>query len=256
MAIKTLFSAHGKRKFHKLSSLLGLILLSFMFLAAGTAACKRAGEDVSEEKGPSIEEGILEFEGTVKTALGKYLYIPEAQGFDIIVQGKLDSGEVSTLIGKEVKGKGEFSPERPAVLLAKTIELKEDTGLWRPIFTRSEEFVLDDYLDLKTRDTFPALEDISYDKKDIWEGQEKAKIYGSLEKEDEIYKINVVDNKGEQVGKIIVDNISDFGLYHVRKLRLFDSFWFYITVKDTVDWQVRRKTREMFQADVLAAGLF
>jgi len=39
-------------------------------------------------------------------------------------------------------------------------------------------------------------------------------------------------------------------------LRLFNRFWFYLDIKDTVDKKVRLKTKELFHADVLLAGLF
>ena len=42
----------------------------------------------------------------------------------------------------------------------------------------------------------------------------------------------------------------------LEKLGHFDKFWFYLDVKETVDWSQRRRTREMFHADVIFAGLF
>jgi hypothetical protein len=54
----------------------------------------------------------------------------------------------------------------------------------------------------------------------------------------------------------LVDNFTDFGNYYLKKLRLFDKFWFYMNVKETIDWSERRRTREMFHADVVFAGLF
>ena len=50
--------------------------------------------------------------------------------------------------------------------------------------------------------------------------------------------------------------MTDFANYYIHKLRLFDRFWVYLNVKDTVDAKVRRKTRELFHADVLFAGLY
>ena len=66
----------------------------------------------------------------------------------------------------------------------------------------------------------------------------------------------ILSDNDREVGKILVDNISDFAQYYVKKLGLFDRLWFYVNVKDTVEWSVRRKTRDLFHADILFAGLF
>ncbi len=174
----------------------------------------------------------------------------------------MDIGETQALVNNEIRGKGAFSPENPSILVADEIEIKEAEDVWRMVFTRSEEFAQDDYLDLKARDEFEVLANLSYDKKDGWEGKAKVKIYGRLLKRTEAgggeasYTIALLDDKGKEIGKILVDNITDFARYYVSKLRLFDRFWFYITVKETVDWSSRRRTRELFHADVHLAGLF
>jgi len=77
-----------------------------------------------------------------------------------------------------------------------------------------------------------------------------------LEELDGVYKIVVVDEEDQEVGKILVDSISDFAQYYVKKLGLFDYFWFYVTVKDTVEWSDRRNSRDLFHADIQFAGLF
>jgi hypothetical protein len=68
--------------------------------------------------------------------------------------------------------------------------------------------------------------------------------------------IIVTDEKGKEVGKILVDSTTEFANYYIQKLKLFDKFWFYIDIKETVDAKVRRKTRELFHADVIFAGLY
>lgn len=266
MAFRILVSTEGKSKSGKITRILGLSLVVFLLTTAGSIACKReAGEELaSGEEGMAIKKAINEFEGTVKVGVGRYLFIPAARGFDIIIQGQMESGDASTIVGKEVRGKGEFSPERPAILVANSIEVKESERDWRNVFTRTEGFVIDDYLDLKARDEFQVLKDLSYNKKEGWEGIERAKIFGKLEKETvtegeeqkDIYRIIVLDEKGKEAGKIIVDSFTDYALYYMKKLKLFDNFWIYISIKDTVDWKVRQKTRELFHADVLFSGLF
>lgn len=264
MALKRLISTEREIKLEKIFRILTLSVLVFLLILGGNLACKKKVEKAVEEATTTTKEGIVEFEGVVKVAVGKYIFIPKLQGFDILVQGPLESGDTQTLIDKEVRGQGEFSPENPSLLAANSIEVKESKGEWRNVFTRSEEVVLGDFLDLKARDEFEVLKNLSYDKKEGWEGKEKVKIYGELEKkkvgqgeeQKEISDIVLFDEKGKETGIIIVDNFTDFALYYVKKLRLFNKFWFYIAVKDTVDWKIRRKTKELFHADVLFAGLY
>ena len=266
MAIRISVSTEGKSKQEKIVLTLGFSLLALLLVIGGSISCKKkAGEEMAlGEEGLVAKEGIILFEGVVNVGIGKYLFIPEASGFDIIVQGPLESGDVSTLVGKEVKGRGAFSPEKPSILIANDIEVKESERNWRNVFTRTEEFVIDDYLDLEAREEFQVLKNLSFEKKEGWEGIEKAKIYGKLEmetvtegeEEKEIFRIIVLDAKDNEVGKIIVDNFTDFSQYYIKKLKFFDKLWFYFTVKDTVEWRVRRSTRELFHADVLFNGLF
>jgi len=200
-----------------------------------------------------------EFEGTVKVGVGKYFYLPSAKGFDIVVQGSIEGQDASFLAGKEVRVKGEILEGEPSVLVANSIEVKEG-AVYRNVFTRTESVTLEDHLDLKERAEFPVLTIKGYDRNKDWEGKDKAKIFGKLEKTEaagsESYKIVVYDEKGKELGKILVDQAADFARYYIKKLRLFDRFWFYIKIKDTVDWKTRRQTRELFHADLLFAGLY
>jgi hypothetical protein len=266
MATRISASTEGKSNQEKIIRTLSLCLLAFLLVIGGSISCKKkAGEEMAlGEEGHLAKEGIISFEGVVNVGFGKYLFIPEVSGFDIIVQGTIESGDVSTLVGQEIKGNGAFSPETPSILIANDIEVKESGKGWQNIFTRTEEFVIDDYLDLEARDEFQVLENLAYNKKEGWEGKEMAKIYGKLEtetvtegeEEKENFWIVILDEKNNEVGKIIVDSFTDFSQYYIRKLRFFDKLWFYITIKDTVEWRVRRRTRELFHADVLFNGLF
>jgi hypothetical protein len=258
-------STQGKSKPEKAAQILGLSIFAFLFVAVGNIACQKEAveEVVQEEESTGIKEGVNEFEGTVKVGKGKYLFIPEIEGFDVIVQGQIGSGDLSTLVDKEVRVEGIFAADKPSIFVAQSIEVKEEEE-WKTVFTKTEEFVFDDYMSQNERDEFQILSDLSYDKKESWEGKEKGKIRGRLEKETvtegeeqkDIYRIIVLDDQDLELAKIAVDSISDFALYYMNKLRLFDSFWFYITIKDTVDWSIRRRTLEMFQADVLFCGIY
>ena len=249
MAIQT-------NKKDRASLLFGTLLLAFLMIFSVFTACKKTAEEAAKGQEEEVAEGRLLFEGTVKVVVGKYVFIPQASGFDIVVQGNLDSGDLESLIDKEVRVEGELSPDRPSILVADSIEVQGDAGNWNKIFTRTEEVVLEDYLDQRMREEYVVLEGLSYDKKNTWEGNKKAKLFGSLEASDNGDKIIVFDDEGERLGSVLADSYTDYARYYLKKLRLFDKFWFYVDVKETVDWSVRRRTREMFHADVLFAGLY
>lgn len=283
MAKSTVNSLERKSRLHEISRFLFPVLLILIFMVFGSIACKEKAveEDVSTE-----EEGVIKFEGKVKVAVGKFMYVPELSGFDLVVPDDLDT---STLVGETVRGEGEFTPERPAILIVNSLEVQNEDGSWQNIFTRlkkdesekgkaveageeselseegevlKEEVQLENYLDVKTREAFPVFEELSYDKKDIWEGMEQVKVYGKLEEiskegEEPSYRILVLDEEEEkEIGYILVEEISDFAEFYIKKLRLYDKFWFYLNIKETVDWSVRRRTKEMFHADIIFAGLF
>lgn len=259
MALRIGNSTERKRNLEKITRVLFLSILASLLVMAGSSACKKGVEEEVDS-----QEGVIEFEGVAKVGVGKYLYIPEAQGFDIVIQGQVESGDASILVDKEVRGKGEFSPERPSILVANSIDVKESGRNWRNVFTKTEDVTLDDYLETKTREEYEILEDLLFDKREGWEGKEKAKVYGSLfketvtegEEQKEVYKILVLNDKNQELGTILVDNLADSALFYTKKLRLFERFWFYLTIKDTVEWRIRSRTSELFHADVVFAGLF
>jgi hypothetical protein len=239
---------------NRASAFLGITFLAF-FLVMSTVSCGTAEESVEEES-LAVKEGIIEFEGTVKVAVGRYVFIPEARGFDIIIQGDFEGG-TDGLVGKEVKGEGEYSPDKPSILIANTVDVKDASGEWMTVFTRSEDASVPDWMTQQGRDeVFIALTDLEYNKNEGWEGKEKAKVYGRLEQDEDVVKIVVLDDKDKEVGRILVDNIDDLADFYIKKLHLFDKFWFYIDVKETVEWRTRRRSRELFHADMLFAGLY
>lgn len=193
-----------------------------------------------------------EFEGTVSLGLGKYFYLPAATGYDVVVQGMIQGQDASFLTGKDIRVKGFVSEVEPQVLIADSIEVKNSSGQYETVFTRAEEFSVDDYIDSSARREFAPLTISAYNKAEEWEGKGKVKVHGQLVDNAIVIK----DDRGREIGKILVDNVSDFARYYINKLKLFDIFWFYIDVKDTVDWGVRRRSRELFHADVLFSGLY
>ncbi len=242
---------------------IGILLLglSVIVLLAGTTACQKKaaeGEEVATEEG--LDATANEFEGEVKTAFGKFLYLDQAQGFDIVLQGY----DASSLVGKEIKVTGELLPDKPSIFRADLVEIKSDAGTYSSVFNRTEELVLDDFIDTKTRETYEELTISGYNKAEEWEGKEQAKVYGLLgttaaeegDAEKESAFILIEDAKGIEIGRIIIDSFTDYAQYYVKKLRLFDQYWFYLNIKETVEWQVRRRTKELFHADVVFAGLF
>jgi hypothetical protein len=254
MAIRLLIPANGRSILNRAPIFFGITFLAFL-LAMGTVSCGTTEEGV-EEEGLSVKEGIIEFEGTVKVAVGRYVFIPEARGFDIILQGDFEGG-TEELVGKEVKGEGQYSPEIPSILIANSLELKDASGEWMNVFTRSEDVMVAEWMTQQGRDeVFPALVNLEYNKNEGWEGKEKAKVYGQLEQDEDGTNIVVMNDKDREVGRIIVDNIDDLADFYIKKLNLFEKFWFYMDVKETVEWRTRRRSRELFHADVLFAGLY
>jgi hypothetical protein len=253
----------AKKCFNLTSRIILFSVFTLVFILAGMVACKGGEEEVLEVDTANIseginvtEEGVVEFEGTVKYTGGNFMYIPKVRGFDVYVQGSLDTGDLASLEGKDVRGEGEFDPVNTSVLIVNSLELKDETGEYAPIYTRTEEPVLENYLDLQTRDEYVELTDLQYNDNEGWEGIEKAKVNGKLEQDGDNYKIILSDKGGRTIGTILVDNISDLAHYYLKKLGLFDSYWFYLDVKETVPWNERRRTRELFHADIIFIGLF
>ncbi len=233
-----------------------ILCLAVVFAAAGTTACKKKEAAPAQAE---VQKPANEFEGTVKMALGKYMYLPTAQGFDIALQGF----DAATLIGKAVRVKGELLTDKPSIFRADSVEVKSGST-YSNVYTRTQDLVVEDFIDVKAREAYQALTLTSALKPEEWEGKGQAKIYGRLlqttVKEGTVEKpityIVVNDNAGKEVGKVIVDSISDFAQYYIAKLKLFDNFWFYMNVKESVDKKIRPRTKELFHADVLMAGLF
>ncbi|MGB6865134.1 MAG: hypothetical protein WBE11_05530 [Candidatus Aminicenantaceae bacterium] len=254
MAIRLLNPANGQSILDRAPAFLGITFLAF-FLVMGTVSCGTTEESVGEETF-AVKEGIIEFEGTVKVAVGRYVFIPEARGFDIILQGDIEGG-IEGLVGKEVKGEGEYSPEIPSILIANSLIEKDAGGEGMNIFTRRGDVMVAEWMTQQGRDeVFAALVDLEYDKKEGWEGKEKAKVFGKLEQNEDVLNIVVLDDKDREIGRIIVDSMDDLADFYIKKLNLFDKFWFYMDVKETVEWNTRRRSRELFHADVLFAGLY
>ena len=100
------------------------------------------------------------------------------------------------------------------------------------------------------------MDNLVYDKKNTWEKVDKGLVKGKLDTKNDTNYIVVFDEKEREIGRIIIDSFTDYSEFYKNKLSLFDTFWFYINIKDTIEWKTRRRTREMFHADVVMAGLF
>jgi hypothetical protein len=228
----------------------GVFLLSLAVLVAlgGAVACKKKA---AEGQAAEVQKAVSEFDGTVRAALGRYMYLSTAQGFDIVLPG-LDA---ATLVGKDVKVKGNLLVEHPPVFLADSVELKDASGAGSNVYTRSQEFQAEDFVEFKSREAVPALAITGVAKPEEWEGKAQGKVYGKLLKGDVTY-IVLSDDKGKEIAKIVVDSVTTYANYYLNKLKLFDKFWFYLNVKDSIDKKIRPRTKEIFHADVIGAGLF
>lgn len=195
-----------------------------------------------------------DYEGTVKAALGKYLYIPETKGLDIIVAGNVEGG-VESLVGKEVRVKTSVLPDKSNLILAESIEIKEG-GSYRPVYTRAGEPDFSDYFDQHSRDDYEALKITNLNKPEEWAGKSKIKVYGQLVQSKEATHIVIADKKGKEIARVVVDKMSDYAKFYMKKLRLFDKFWFYLNVKEQMDKKTIAKTKEILKGDVVYCGLF
>ncbi len=244
----------------------GISLLSLLIIAAGPLACKKkAAETAAGEaaggKVTSVKEGLNEFEGTVKVGLGPYLYMPEVMGFDIVLPAGQSAAELE---GQAVRLKGEFNREKPSILVATSLDAKQAGGAFKNVFTRTGQEQWPDFLNQRDRAAYPILKIVAANKPDGWEGKGLGKVFGKMEKQTvteagaqkEVIRLALTDDKGALMGKVIVDSIADYAAYYIKKLRLFDSFWFYLKVKGSVEPKVRNTTKDLFHADVVFAGLY
>jgi hypothetical protein len=219
-----------------------ILSLAVLVAIAGAVACKKKAETPTTE----AAQTVTEFEGTVLAALGRYMYLSTAQGFDIILPGF----DAAPLVGETIKVKGNLLADYPSLFLADTAEHGGQT-----IYTRTQEFELDDFIAMQVREAVAPLTISGTNKPEEWEGKGDGKVYGQLQKGDVNY-IVLTDDKGKETAKIIVDAMSTYADYYVTKLRLFDKFWFYVKIKDTVDRRTRTRTKEIFHADIFDVGLF
>jgi len=216
-------------------------------LALGAAALL-AGAAVAQEQ---IAPEQQTYEGTVKVGFGKYMYLPQARGFDIVTEG-FDAG---TLVGKEVRVKGALLADKPSIFRADSVEVKDASGTYTSAYTRTQDVTFGNLLDQEGRSAYAALAIANANNAEDWEGKGQVKVYGRIQQGDPTY-IVLADDKGKEVGKIIVDSMTDYAKFYVQKLRLFDKFWFYIGVKETIERRERSRTKELFHADIVFAGLY
>lgn len=212
--------------------------------------------------GQQTQPQTKDYEGAVKVAVGHYLYIPQAQGLDIFVAGSIQGG-LENLVGKEVRVKASPIADKPNLILAESIEIKEGT-MYTSIYSRSAEPDFAGYLSPANREEYVALDITNINKPEEWEGKSKVKVYGKLQtskvkeggQEKEVTHIVLADKKGKEIGRIIVNGLSEYANFYLKKLRLFDKFWFYLNVTGQVDKKVRAKTKELFSGDVIFCGLY
>jgi hypothetical protein len=232
--------------------------MSVLLIFCGTMACSKKAEE-GEGEG-EFAAAATEFEGTVRTAYGPYLYLPEAQGFDIALQGF----DAETLIDKEIKVTGEMLLDKPSIFAAETVEVKDEMGAYSNVYTKTGDLALEDFVSTASREAFPALNISGVNNPEEWEGKGQAKVYGKLQaetvteegEETEVLRIVIHDTDGREIARIIVDSFSDYARYYQKKLRLFEDYWFYLNIKDTIERRARTRTKNIFNADIVFAGLF
>ena len=232
---------------------LTLGIMVVLLVAFGNIACTKAAEQTAEGE-QAVAAPTNEYEGAAKVGVGKYLYLPQAQGYDVLIQGQI-SPSTSELVGQTIKMKGEMNIERPSILVADSVELKEGEGQYRSIFTRAEEPSLPDFFEPSERDAYQMVTITNVNRSEEWEGKGKIKVLGKMQKGNVNYVV-VYDDREREIGKIILDSASDYAVYYDSKLRLFDKHFYYLNVKESVDRKLRAKNREMFHADLVFTGLY
>ena len=220
--------------------------------AEGTPAAGQEAAPVSQEL--VIKEGLNDVSGTVKSALGGYFYISQLPGFDLAAIGGFDA---ATLVDKEVKAQVLFSRETPSLLIAQSIGIMEN-GQLRNVFTSTEKNPPADFFSQQKRAGFAELVISGPTKTADWEGKGQGKVLGKLNAATEKtpVAISLSNDKGQETGRILVDNITPYAQYSLKKLRLFDKFWFYLNIKETVPANPRIRTKELFHAEVVFSGLY
>jgi hypothetical protein len=230
-----------------------------------SAACKKAAPPAPGEKGaPSakeenmITEGANIVSGTVKSAYGKYFYISQLPGFDIVANGKVDNGDTSLLLNKRVRVKALFNRDKSSVLVAQSIDLGEGQGQFRNVFTSSETAVPEEWFTPKTRDDYAELKITTIAKSTDWDGKTNGKIHGKpvTGPDGKVTAISILGEGNKEIARVIVDNMTEYATYYMKKLRLFDAYWFYLNIKEIVPANARAKAKEIFHADVVFTGLY
>jgi hypothetical protein len=252
---------------NRTAAVLGICALAFLWIMSGSVACKKAGNvpgpneaaaQGAGDQGLTIKEGVNEFSGTVKSAYGQYFYISEVPGFDIVVTGAVDNGDASVLLGKDVRVKAFFNRETPSVMVAQSIDIKESATQFKNVFNKTDTAVPADYFSQKARAEYGELKVTNINKSEDWEGKSKVKLFGKpiAAAAGKVTGISVFDEKENESFRVIVDNSTQFAEYYIKKLRLFDRFWFYLNIKESVDKKLRPKNKEIFHADVVFTGLY
>ena len=238
-------------------------VLACLLFFSGTVSCKKAEEAVpaktaAEKETNTIKEGVNDIAGTVKSALGKYFYVSQLPGFDIAIDGPVEGGDAAVLLGKDVKVKAAYTREKFSLLVAQGIEVKEGETQFKSVYAKADAAAPADFFQQKDRPDYAEIKIASIAKSADWEGKGKGKVFGKIiaAADGKPTAISVVDGKGKEMAKILIDSMSDYASYCLKKLRLFDTIWFYFNIKDSVDPKLRAKAKEVFHAEVVFAGLY
>jgi len=245
--------------------ILGVGVLSVLLVLTSCVACKKAenpaakpGEAEKAKEVNAIKEGANEVIGTVKSALGKYFYLGQLPGFDIAADGAIEGGDAAALLGKDIRAKVVFNREKPSFLAAQSIELKQGENQYKSVFSKPDAAVPADAFLQKDRPDFAEIKITNIAKSADWEGKGKGKASGKLivGADGKPVAISILDEKGKETARIIVDAMTDYAAYSLKKLRLFDTEWFYFNIKDSVDPKLRAKAKEVFHAEIVFVGLY
>ena len=223
------------------------ILSAGILVGANFIAKNPAGKLISKISGkPIVTEKLRanEYQGRVDIATTNYFSL-DTNNLEYVINDynaeKLKDKGLIRVIGNP-------APEnKNLIIVDKIIEKGVKTPLYKRLLPADySDTILSDALD------YSKLTNIQYNKKAYWEQERfnKARITGRINLAEKY--IEVMEDE-RIVGKVLVDSLTDYTEFRIKELGQDQEYTFYILRGETVDWKVRKKTKELFHADIIYA---
>ena len=224
-----------------ITALIGTIGVTGSYFAGDPLEIKELfkREEIVEKESANIHTGKVDAASKRYFSMG---------GLEYAVREEFDA---TTLKDRNIEVKFYDSNLYLGLRVAKRIIREDEEGNKEQVYIMKDFLVnIADYVTEDDKKTFPQLTNIKYDNKNYWEKFDKGKIIGKINLEENY--IDVIQN-GDVVGKVLVDkdNITNYAMLHLEKLKDEEQIIFYIEVGKTVDWGQRQRTKELFKADIV-----